>query len=48
MGVVLAMQDQLDEAITHFAEALRIKPDFADARESLKKTLFLRESKDKK
>jgi tetratricopeptide (TPR) repeat protein len=35
LGIVLADQGKLDEAIAHFSEALRIEPDYADAHNNL-------------
>ncbi len=35
LGIVLADQGRLDEAIAHFSEALRIEPDYADAHNNL-------------
>jgi len=36
MGVILARTGRLDEAIAHFREALRVKPDFKEAEYNLK------------
>jgi tetratricopeptide (TPR) repeat protein len=35
LGVILAGQGKLDEAISHYTAALRIKPDYADAHNNL-------------
>jgi protein O-mannosyl-transferase len=35
LGVVLADQGKLDDAISHYSEALRIKPNYADAHNNL-------------
>ncbi len=35
LGVVLAQQGRLSEAVTHFTAALRIRPDFPEARSNL-------------
>jgi tetratricopeptide (TPR) repeat protein len=35
LGTLLAQQGRLDEAIEHFSEALRIKPDFVEAHRNL-------------
>jgi len=39
LGVALAQQGRLDEAIGHFSEAVRIKPGFSAARHHLKQAL---------
>jgi tetratricopeptide (TPR) repeat protein len=36
LGIALGSLGQLDEAIAEFQQALRAKPDFADARANLK------------
>ena len=41
LGITLARQGKLEEAIEHFREALRIQPEFAAARESLGRALAL-------
>jgi Flp pilus assembly protein TadD len=35
LGVALASQDRLNEAIAHFREALRLEPNYAQARANL-------------
>jgi Flp pilus assembly protein TadD len=35
LAIALARAGRLDEAITHFSEAVRLKPDFAAARQDL-------------
>ena len=35
LGVALAIQNKIDEAIIHFQEALRIAPDFVDTQNNL-------------
>ncbi len=40
LGVALASQGRLDEAIGHYSEALRIKPGFAEAHTNLGNALF--------
>jgi tetratricopeptide (TPR) repeat protein len=35
MGLALHRQGKLDDAIAHYSEALRIKPDYANARRNL-------------
>ena len=35
LGVALAQQDKLREAIAHFKKALQLKPDYAQARSNL-------------
>jgi tetratricopeptide (TPR) repeat protein len=42
LGVVLADQGKLDEAIAHYSKALRIKPDYTKARDNLRLTLVRR------
>ena len=39
LGVALAMQDRFDEAVVYFTQALRINPDYADARRNLQRAL---------
>jgi len=42
LGIALGMSGRLDEAINQFREALRVKPDFADARRNLEMALASR------
>jgi tetratricopeptide (TPR) repeat protein len=42
LGVALLRQGKLDESIGHFTEALRLKPDFAQARQSLDEAMQLK------
>ena len=45
MGVALANLGRLKEAMAHFSEALRIKPDYASARMNQKQSfLFMKTS----
>jgi tetratricopeptide (TPR) repeat protein len=39
LGVALAMQGKFDEAISYFTQALRLDPDYADARRNLQRAL---------
>jgi tetratricopeptide (TPR) repeat protein len=39
LGLALAGQGRMKEAIRHFSEALRIRPDFAEAKYSLNRAL---------
>ena len=41
LGGALASQERLTEAISHYSEALRIKPDYSEARRNLERTLRL-------
>jgi tetratricopeptide (TPR) repeat protein len=43
LGMILARQGRLEEAITHFSEALRIYPDYASARQNLQESLSKQE-----
>jgi Flp pilus assembly protein TadD len=45
MGRVLAMQGKTEEGIVHFREAIRLKPDFAVARNNLKVALSVANKK---
>ncbi|MCP4693173.1 MAG: tetratricopeptide repeat protein, partial [Desulfobacterales bacterium] len=46
MGGALASRGKLEEAIHHFSEALRIKPDFTDARRNLETGARLKGKRD--
>ena len=37
LGIILAKQGRLDEAVSQFVEALRIDPDFTKAKRNLQK-----------
>ncbi len=41
LGIALARKGKIEDAVAHFREALRIKPDFVDAHNALRKTLKL-------
>jgi len=41
MGVALAQQGRLNEAIDHFSKALRIRPDNLEVRDNLTRALRL-------
>jgi tetratricopeptide (TPR) repeat protein len=43
LGNALASQGIFKKAISHYSETLRIKPDYAEARENLKRALTLRD-----
>ena len=42
LGVALGQKGQLTEAIVQFQEAIRLKPDYADAKDNLARALALR------
>jgi tetratricopeptide (TPR) repeat protein len=44
--MILARQGRLEEAITHFSEALRIYPDYASARQNLRESRSKQEQLD--
>ena len=41
LGIALARKGKIEDAVVHFREALRIKPDFVGARNNLRKVLKL-------
>ena len=47
LGLALTQQGRLDEAVSHFSEALQIRPDFPDAQVNLERALLLRENAQK-
>jgi cytochrome c-type biogenesis protein CcmH/NrfG len=44
LGNVLAAQGHLDDAVEHYAEAVRLNPNYAEARSNLARTLAARKS----
>ena len=46
LGVALANEGRVDEAIREFSEALRIQPNFADARNNLATMLERKKERD--
>jgi len=43
LGIALARLGRLDEAIVQFSEAVRLKPDFAEARQALEHAMSPRQ-----
>jgi Flp pilus assembly protein TadD len=44
IGAALANQGKYDEAIAHFNEALRIRPDQAEARDNIERVLEIQQA----
>jgi len=43
LGIALARSGRIDDAITQFSEALRVRPDFPAARQALDQAMSLRQ-----
>jgi Flp pilus assembly protein TadD len=43
MGIILARKGKVDEAISHFRQALQIRPDYKEAHNNLQVALAERE-----
>jgi len=45
LGSALLLQGNIDEAVAHFREALRIQPDYPTAQNNLRDALMMREKR---
>jgi Flp pilus assembly protein TadD len=44
LGIALASKGDVEDAVVHFKSALRLRPDFAGARDNLDKAMELRDN----